>query len=289
MKHLNDFFAYAIARQEILLRRRAGEPRPWTDDPVLRAFRFCNVYREDDRVTVWFRENVREPLRNSRHVLMATVACRWFNFIPSMEALRPMLLEGRWDLEEARRLLCEVRTAHGQVVTGAFVVHSPNGRGLDKVDGLTWCIDRVWRERYMLQSKIAGGFSLQHAHKALLDLKVDSLGKFMAYEIVTDLRHTYLLHGVQDICSWASAGPGAARGLAWVERGNLDQVEGYGGEAAQARMNAQMRAILEASRELWPARLGPPWEMREVEHTLCEFDKYRRAQSGQRLKRKFNT
>jgi len=29
------------------------------------------------------------------------------------------------------------------------------------------------------------------------------------------------------------------------------------------------------------------WEMREVEHWLCEYDKYRRAASGKRMKRKF--
>ena len=287
MKHLQDFFNFAKERQQILLRRRAGEPAPWTRDPILQQYRFCNVYREDDTVTQWFRTHLRDPLReNSIRVILATIAFRWFNFIPSGEALKEMLLAGDWDLEEARRALRRVRTAHGQVVTGAFVVHSPNGRGLDKIDGLTWCIDQVKRMRFELRANIYQG-TLEHAHNTLLVARIDSLGPFMAYEIVTDLRHTDVLCRAPDICSWASAGPGAARGLAWVEHGNLDKVEGYGGKAARSRMNAQMGDILQASRELWPAHLGPSWEMREVEHTLCEFDKFRRAQTGQRLKRKF--
>lgn len=288
MKHLTDLFAFAAERQRVLQRRRAGEAPPWTIDPVLQQYRFCNVYREDDRTTVWFRDRIRGPLSESSHVLLATIACRWFNWIPSMDALRPMLLEGRWDIGEARRLLRESAARSGQVVTGAFVVHSPNGRGMDKVDGLTWCIDQFAQRSSFLSSTIYAERSLEKAHRTLLGQRIDSLGPFMAYEVVTDLRHTYLLRGADDVNSWASAGPGAARGLAWVTHGNLDKVEGYGGAAAQARMNRQMQDILIQSRGRWHPSLGPPWEMREVEHTLCEFDKFRRAQTGQRLKRKFN-
>lgn len=288
MRYLHEFFAYARERQRILRRRRAGGPPPWTDDPVLREFRFCNVYREDDRVTEWFRRQIREPLAESPLVILATIAFRWFNFVPSGQALAPLLLHGCWNLGEARRLLRLVREQHGQVVTGAFVVHSPNGRGLDKVDGLTWCIDEFARRHLQgiaLRARVNG--TLEAVHDELLAVEVDSMGPFMAYEVVTDLRHTAVLRRARDVDTWASAGPGAARGLSWVAHGNLDNVEGYGGRAAQSRMLAQMRDILLASRDLWPSDLGPPWEMREVEHTLCEFDKYRRAQTGARLKRKF--
>ena len=36
---------------------------------------------------------------------------------------------------------------------------------------------------------------------------------FMAYEVVTDLRHTKYLKNADDINTWANAGPGAVRGL----------------------------------------------------------------------------
>jgi len=36
------------------------------------------------------------------------------------------------------------------------------------------------------------------------------------------------------------------------------------------------------SEELWPRDCGwPEWEMRDVEHTLCEFDKYERVRLGE--------
>jgi hypothetical protein len=45
-------FVYFVGEREtIRLRRESGQPRPWTDDPILAAWSFCNVRREDDRVS----------------------------------------------------------------------------------------------------------------------------------------------------------------------------------------------------------------------------------------------
>lgn len=79
---------WVAERHAIYLRRKAGEPKPWTDDPILQQFYFTNVYRELDKTTVWFRKNVREPLRDDLRVIFATAAFRWFNYIPTGEILR---------------------------------------------------------------------------------------------------------------------------------------------------------------------------------------------------------
>jgi hypothetical protein len=117
---------------------------------------------------------------------------------------------------------------------------------------------------------------------------VPYLGRFMSYEVVTDLRHTWLLRKASDILSWASAGPGCARGLEWIfpEEAPLH----YGSKKDQERMLDMMRELLSCSRDkaYWQnSQWLPPWEMREVEHVLCEYDKYRRGKAGQRLKRKY--
>jgi hypothetical protein len=41
-----------------------------------------------------------------------------------------------------------------------------------------------------------------------------------------------------------------------------------------------MEQILQDSITSWPTEWSD-WEMRDVEHTLCEYDKYLRCQSGQ--------
>jgi hypothetical protein len=39
-------------------RRVAGEAGPWTEDPILREFKFCNVFRAADRVSQYMIRDV---------------------------------------------------------------------------------------------------------------------------------------------------------------------------------------------------------------------------------------
>ena len=140
------YFAFLRERYRILLRRRAGEPWPWTDDPVLRAWRFCNVRREAARTTVAFRETVRDPLRDDPHVLFATIAWRWFNLIATGEVLRPFLMSrDAWDRPEVARLLQERHSAGGNIFAGAYMVNSPQIRPKlpSILDCIDWCRERL--------------------------------------------------------------------------------------------------------------------------------------------------
>jgi hypothetical protein len=42
-------------RHRIYLEKAAGAPPPWTTDEIMQTYRFCNVFRELDKVTVWVR------------------------------------------------------------------------------------------------------------------------------------------------------------------------------------------------------------------------------------------
>ena len=83
---------------------------------------------------------------------------------------------------------------------------------MDKVTGVAECISHMWEQRYTLLDKIEDNpRSLEQCWTWLRDFPY--MGPFMAYEVVTDLRHTYLLRDANDIMTWANAGPGAMRGL----------------------------------------------------------------------------
>ena len=78
---IEQFFAYARERYQIRLKRNAGEPKPWTDDPILAQYSFTEVFREDDKTTRWLNTYVREPMRDQDRVLPAVLIFRWFNRI----------------------------------------------------------------------------------------------------------------------------------------------------------------------------------------------------------------
>jgi hypothetical protein len=101
----------------------------------------------------------------------------------------------------------------------------------------------------------------------------------MAYEMVTDMRHTPLLNDAKDIMTWANMGPGAQRGLRRLGYPATNQKQG----------NESMRALLDNwTEKLW-AKIPEPYtaadypllEMRDIEHSLCETDKYLRTKNGE--------
>ena len=279
MRLLQEYIAFARERHLIYERRAKGLPRPWTKDAVLQAFRFCNVYREYDKTTRWFAANVRDRLSDPAALLTSTALFRWFNTIESGLLLGDALLL-RYDRALVERALRPSKNAGVKLWTGAYLVKSPPG--VDKLTGLLDCMDALAGDAESLVADWPA--TLQESHKALL--RYPYLGRFMAYELVTDLRHTQLLAGAPDKLTWASAGPGCARGLGWIVSGDPGQYS-YASDTQQELMNALMQEVLAAVRSCWPAR-WPEWEMREVEHVCCEFDKWCRATySGQRLKRKF--
>jgi hypothetical protein len=280
MELISDFFETARQREEIRVAKEGDAQDPWTGmNPVFRAifreWRFCNVRREDDKTTVWFREHVRSKVAGLRAV-EAVVIFRWFNRVETGVLVEDLLLDG-WNEREARRRLRGVRP----LITGAYMIKTVTG--LDKLEGLLAAI-RTARP-LLRKTWSAWGDSLQRAHADLV--QVPYLGRFLAYEVVTDLRWTDVLDRAQDVNTWASAGPGCAHGLGRVVANN-SRMFSYTSRTDQDEMLAWMGMILEMSRthSNWP-RLWPAWEMREVEHWACEFDKIERARAGERLKRRY--
>lgn len=284
--NIYEFFSFVQKREWIRARRLRGEEWPWTDDPVLQQFRFCNVFREDDKVTQWFREHIRQPLSRDVHaVIRATIAFRWFNKIETGEILKPYLLRGSWEPQEIKKEMIAAREQGLALFTGAYMIKSEAKKPkLEAVlDYITNCDNVI--DPIMEEYNSGGSFSLEELHERIM--QIPYLGRFMAYEVVTDLAHTCIGQDAHDIMTWASAGPGCARGAGWIFKG---EPKGYNYSS-----NKGQRELLEIMRDLlWQANEGGhwpcgwrPWTMREVEHTLCEYDKYRRAQAGQNLKRRY--
>lgn len=285
------FFRYARARHQITMDRAANKPRPWTSDPILSKYRFTNVFRELDRTTTWFRDNVRGPMRDDNNILLATVVFRMFNRIEVGEAIfcDDKLLDGhsafdeflvkKNDVSVLRKAILRRLGKKGPFVTGAYIISSPPG--YTKLDGVLEVIRRFTRNsdyQHWLGNDPAGNeCSLEAAWEWLRENEY--FGPFHSYEIVTDLRHTRLLDHAPDIMTWANIGPGCRRGASRVLNRQWRREQS---KADDAEVRSTMAKLLSLSRKpiMWP-KDWPAWEMRDVEHTLCEFDKYERVRTGE--------
>lgn len=293
----DDFFAFARARHAITLARAAGQPEPWTEDPILATYRFTNVFRELDRTTVWFRENVRDRLadRSVFEQVLGTILFRTLNRIESCEKLFlnsehcrvPQTPPGWWYLHRAQNnpdtdwlsyLVSFLRGAMptGPWVTGAYIVKTPDG--MDKLQGALWIVEEARRR---LPATLVAWDALDPSQRTLQGFwsalqGYPFIGPFTGFEIVTDLRWLPILLEAPDIMTWANAGPGAIRGLHRLSGRD------YRKSLRQDQACREMKELLDLSTdpEYWPQD-WPAWEMRDVEHTLCEHDKYQRVLNGE--------
>jgi len=101
------------------------------------------------------------------------------------------------------------------------------------------------------------------------------MGPFMAYEVVTDLRDTYILEDANDVNTWANAGPGAMRGLNRLIGRPLKFTSTV--HPWQEEMYDLLGIAHDRLDRDWtfPSH-GQKFELREIEGGLCEFDKYSR-------------
>jgi len=260
-----DTYLYWIEERERIRHKKEElkqEP-PWSEDPILKEFKFCQVFREDDRTTRWFRTHIRDPLKNSPDVAMATIIFRFFNLIETGRTLLDNNLHLEWDREKA---IQEV-SKQPKWVTGAYIVKTPNR--MNKVTGVAECVSHIWYHREELVKQLEQMTTLQEAWQFLLQYPY--IGPFVSYEIVTDLRHTYLLNNATDIKTWANAGPGAMRGLNRLTGRPLEFCR------RSHDWNAEMQELYWICNEALNLEYSDrPFEMREIEGGLCEFDKYSR-------------
>lgn len=292
LEPLGRFLYWIKERHRIYGCRLAGRPKPWTDDEVLQRYFFTNPYRENDKTTEWFRKNVRDPLRDDPAVLFATVCFRWFNWIPTgkllmsvKDAKESWIFPGTarggfglltdWDLEAAVEHLTAYRDSGNQVFTGAFNI-SNSGSTKPKINrvcedyvGPAWqaCGPGGWIREELLRGAYECKSGMQSAHELLRTLPGLGGSGFMAYEVVCDLRYTMYLDHAADKETWSNPGPGARRGLNRLLGRELSApCKDYPLESG--------KLLAVAKTEL--ADL-PLLEMREIEHSLCEWDKYERA------------
>lgn len=260
-------------RESIRIRKDSGTPQPWTSDEILAAYRFCNVRREDDRVTVWIRQHIREPYADHPYLWLMLCIARQINW---PDTLAELIANGAaWpnDYAFAPSLITDAlnaRQARGEkIYTGAYMISAPPTKGADKQAYIAeTVIGDLWRRRAEFAHSI-GAQTLQKMHARIMHS--NGWGAFMSYQAVVDMRFTAILSSAPDVGTWAAAGPGTIRGL--------NRLHGRPVKAALSQEQAlgEMRAIYRWAQE----ETGVAMDFSDVPNILCETDKYLRAKNGE--------
>lgn len=283
---LETFFWWMRERHNIYLKRKNKEPYPWTDNEVLQEYKFTNVFRQLDRVTeAWTDRYVRLLGRGKGmkdgDLLFHCLMFRIFNWPETYDCLYFGMYKTSkdWNLKQAIQLLEYRRDKeHEKIFTGAYIVS--NGASDDrKINVICEALDEAYKMRGELAHDIIKDPTMQNAVEVLQ--RVPTVGRFVAYEVACDLRHTRLLCDARDRLCWANPGPGAMRGIHRLYTGVPHRIEGTKVDYVAVmrdlfeRAKKQKRLMKVLSQCEWP------FEMREIEHSLCEFDKFQRATNGE--------
>lgn len=247
-----------------------GAPPPYTTDPVIAKYRFCNVRREDDRGTVWVRQHIREPFADHPNLWFMLCIARQINW---PDTLAEMIARAAWPSNpnfhpSMMTTVLRERKARGEkVFTGAYMISAGPTKGQDKA---TYICEHVLGN--LKANAHIGDVGYERLRSVHYEIKRhNGWGDFMAYQAVVDMRFTRILRDAIDRESWAAAGPGTIRGLNRLY-----------GRALTAPLS-QTQALDEMS-EIYPLvrpMTGVAIDFSDVPNILCETDKYLRVMNGE--------
>lgn len=247
-------------RYRIYEKKSAGDQRPWTLDPVFRQTYFCNVHRENDRVTKWIRKFYSSYVKDDMFEYNIVLS-RFINWPPTLEHVGYQLIH---EPEMLKKTLVE-RSKTNKIWGGAYII-TTHGQPMGKIDYL---VDQVLYDYMMMDRYIKYDTILSHAHGHLME--VPGIGSFLAAQIVADLKNTtnHPLSKAPDWYTFVAPGPGSLRGASWFHYGRSEGLTVSMFPAAFAKVREYVDAY-------WPLEI-PPVCNQDLQNCLCEFDKYCRV------------
>jgi len=267
-----SYWRFAAERQMIFARRLEGVPPPWTEDPILREYRFCNVFRASDRV--------------SQALIAAAYACD--DFTAEDLVLRTVLFRlfsrpATWELIESEAGLLTVASFDegqiGEVLDQAF----EEGQRLYTAAFILCANDAYGHRRKhrnhlalvaaMLDAGLPARLEAAPSLRSVYDLLVEwpLIGPFMAYQLAIDLNYSPLLDFGEN--EFTVPGPGALRGLrkVFADLGDLAPAD-----AVHWLVDYQGTVEAELGTAT-PTLFGRPLHAIDCQNLLCEVDKYCRV------------
>lgn len=269
---VDAFWNFAAERQEIFYRRLRGEPSPWTSDPILMDFKFCNVFRASDRVSQFLIRDViySESPRSPEDTLLRIVLFRLFSrpdtWIDLEQAVGEISAKS-FDQALYASALDGIRLRH-PIYTAAFILSAaaPFGYSSKHRNHLA-LVGRMLDDG--LPRQVARAKQMADVFDFLVSYPM--IGPFMGYQLAVDLNYSELTDFSED--DFTVAGPGALRGIAKV----FSDTGGRSPEELITRMVVEQEEAFESRGLRFNGLFGRRLHAIDVQNLFCEVDKYCRV------------
>lgn len=299
-KEYVGFWRYILERQKIWYKRFIlKELPPWTSDPVLQRYHFCNNYRELDKGTIYLINKLTPQKANRKSVLFNVVAYRFFNSYGFFDKIGGLLDPVTYDPYVFIKTLDELIAKGERLYSPAYVISpliiKPTYRAKDKHVQLAFILEILQAKINELMTKIDSTNTPKEGFESLKE--IPNVGNFLAYEFWTDLTYFDFFKQTWTDNDFANIGPGARWGLNIMMgkdiRGYLLSQKGYLKllNILRDRMPNVLRqlGLLEEWLEITykEAHSNVPFlSLRNIEHSLCEYRKYWRIKNNKSGRRR---
>ena len=268
----NTYWRFAAERQAIFFKRLKGEKVPWTEDHILRNYKFTNAYRASDRVSQFLiRHVIYEGERDLNEVVFRTLLFKMFNKIETWQLLIEELGEISWrdyDFRVYDRILTKAQKDKRAIYSAAYIMPSGGssfGHSLKHRNHLN-LLKKMMDES--LPVRISEAKSMQELFELLR--AYPTIGDFLAYQYATDINYSTVTNFNE--MSFVIPGPGAKDGLhkCFTDFGGLSEVDLI--KLMADRQEDEFARLGLQFQNLW----GRPLQLIDCQNLFCEVDKYSR-------------
>ena len=265
------YWRFAARRQAVLEARLAGDPPPWTDDPIIAAHRFTNTYRVADRVSQFLISEVQYSQSWSHEDLVfRTLLFKFFNRIETWKQLVDGLGQPTWasfDFASYADVLDRMMAERQRVYSAAYIMPQPRFGERSKHQNHLRLLEFAMSDH--LVERLQTATTMQAAFEILRGYP--SLGPFLAYQFVIDLNYSTVIEF--DEMDYVVPGPGAIDGIRKCFPSPIDVSDSY---LIHYMAEHQDFWFDELGIEFRPL-FGRPLQLIDCQNLFCEVDKYSRV------------
>lgn len=269
----DTFWYFAAERQAVFFERFRGQPRPWTEDPILRQYKFTNAYRASDRVSQYLiRNTIYEGEQDPREVFFRTILFKIFNRIETWKMLEDefgTVSYADYSFERYDAFLTRALESGKRLFSAAYIMPS-GGKRVDYprkhsryLELLGWMMEDAIPERLSEARNMREAFDLLRSYPMI--------GDFLAYQYLTDLNYSEITDFSE--MEFVMPGPGARSGIrkCFADLGGLSEVDII--KVVADRQQEEFSRLGLEFRSLW----GRPLQLIDCQNLFCEVDKYARV------------
>lgn len=266
------YWYFAAERHRIFDRRSRGEQGPWTEDPILATFKFCNAFRALDRVSQYLIRDVIYGTTDTppEDTLFQIILFRLFSRVETWRGITRLLGHAPTVADllsgDLLRAIEGVKQLNGRLYTGAFILCATDAYGCNSKheNHIQLLVDMF--VRHGIGARLLEAESLGELYEIIHQFPL--MGDFMSYQIAVDLNYSALFAFSED--SFTRPGPGAVRGLrkVFVDFGD------YSPEDLIRRMVDSQEAEFQRFGLEFRGLFGRPLHAIDCQGLFCETDKY---------------